>query len=167
TVMTTDLLCLRHTVTLEHALEALRENERDAAPVLDEMGRYVGMVGTAGLLSAAWGKLRPPSIGGLATPLGVYLTSGGARGGVGDLGLLSAGVFIGAVQFLASWFAYKLAPPVAAAAQPALGRIAAWFPALGLNPGGWDVHWPYSLLALLLFGLFFRFSWVTGLHAAE
>ena len=38
----------------------------DAAPVLDEMGRYVGMVGTASLLSAVCGKLRPSSIGGLA-----------------------------------------------------------------------------------------------------
>jgi CBS domain-containing protein len=167
TVISPELICLREGVTIDRALETFRDNDIDAAPVLDDLGRYVGMVGTSGLVSAACGTLRPVNIGGLATPLGVYLTNGSVRAGVGDIGLASAGVFIGLLQILASWCAFRLSPAVAGATQAVLGRLGSDGPQNGVAWSGGDPHWPYGLLSILLFGLLFRLTWVTGLHAAE
>src|SRR4051794_18283276 len=69
--------------TVDRALAHFRQEGLDSAPVLDAAGRYVGMVSTADLATALCGRLRPRSIGGMATPFGVYLTDGVIRGGVG------------------------------------------------------------------------------------
>jgi predicted transcriptional regulator len=166
TVMNGDLLCLRSNVSVEQALELFRDNEVDAAPVLDPVGRYVGMVGTGELLSAACHSLRPSMIGGLATPLGVYLTNGVVRAGVGDAALVSAGFFMGLLQFIAAWSADLLTRPLVRLAQD--GHAHAVFALLGsLLPASTAVFWLPPVLTLLFFCLLFRFSWVTGYHAAE
>jgi CBS domain-containing protein len=167
TVMSADLLCLREGVTVEHALETFREHDVDAAPVLDEMGRYVGIVATAVLLTASCGRLRPSNIGGLATPLGVYLTNGSVRAGVGDLGLASAGLYIGLLQLIASWCAFKLTPGMAHGLQGVVASLGRQFPGVGFSLLTQDPSWPYAVLLPVFFGVLFRFSWVTGLHAAE
>jgi hypothetical protein len=156
---------LRSEATLAEGLEQLRELDRSAAPVVDSCGRYLGVAGQGELLSAAMGGLRPPLIGGMATPFGVYLTDGTRRGGVGDLALVSTGVFLGLIQVLGSWFGYR----ASVAVLTALGPVA----------HGWGKSWLmetspslppvllYAALSLLAFGLLFRFSRVTGYHAAE
>jgi predicted transcriptional regulator len=165
-VMNGDLLCLRSSVSVEHALELFRDNEVDAAPVLDPVGRYVGMVGTGELLSAACHSLRPSMIGGLATPLGVYLTNGVVRAGVGDAALVSAGFFMGLLQFIAAWSADLLTRPLVRLAQD--GHAHQVFAALGsLLPASTAVFWLPPVLTIFFFCLLFRFSWVTGYHAAE
>src|SRR5262249_53597820 len=76
--------------TADRALAHFRHEQLESAPVLDAAGRYVGMVSSADLATALCGRLRPRSIGGMATPFGVYLTDGMIRGGVGDAALVSA-----------------------------------------------------------------------------
>lgn len=62
-------------------------------PVLDEDGRYSGeCVSREKLFVLLGGQARPPRIGGLATPLGVYMTSGRYASGAGLPGLLVTGV---------------------------------------------------------------------------
>src|SRR5580765_4482698 len=52
----------------DHALAHFRREGMEIAPVVDAMGRYVGMVSLADLATALCGRLRPKSIGGMATP---------------------------------------------------------------------------------------------------
>jgi hypothetical protein len=115
-------------------------------------------------LSAAMRALRPPLIGGMATPFGVYLTDGTRRAGVGDLALVSTGIFLGLIQVLGSWLGYRASVSVMAL----LGRLAPEWSSrfLGTLP---TMPHPvlYATLSLLLFALLFRLSWVTGYHAAE
>ena len=63
---------------------------------------YVGVVLRADLVSADLGNLAPTRVGGMATPLGVYLTDGIVHGGAGNLGLVLSGVSMTALFFLAS-----------------------------------------------------------------
>jgi len=149
----------------EEALKIFQENDLDAAAVVDCGGRYLGLVALSGLMSAACGALRPPLIGGLATPLGVYLTNGAVRAGVGDLALVSAGFFMGLLQFLAAWAAYALTPPLVRFWSE-LSREGSF--AASLLPSAAAAYfWLPPLLTIFLFCLLFRFSWVTGYHAAE
>jgi CBS domain-containing protein len=146
-------------------LEQLQQLGRTAAPVIDSCGRYLGVAGQGELLSAVMGGLRPPLIGGMATPFGVYLTDGTRRGGVGDLALVSTGVFLGLIQLLGSWFGYR----ASVTALTLLGRFdAEWGRRLMQDSGPSLPPFPlYALLSLLAFALLFRFSRVTGYHAAE
>ena len=66
---------------------------RDATPVLESRasGYYIGMVGRADLLRDLHRPFVPPQIGGMATPMGVYLTTGQVSGGVGTLALAATG----------------------------------------------------------------------------
>ncbi len=66
---------------------------RDAAPVLESRDQplYLGMVARADLLRDLHRPFVPPQIGGMATPLGVYLTTGNVSGGVGNLALATTG----------------------------------------------------------------------------
>jgi CBS domain-containing protein len=162
-----DLFCLPSALRVDEALSAFRDHDLDAAPVLDANGRYLGVVGTGALLSAACGGLRPTMIGGLATPLGVYLTNGVVRAGVGDLGLVSAGFFMGFLQLISAWAASVLTPPLVAAAQAwrAIPMVAAADGGL-LSPAD-ALIWLPPILTILLFCALFRLSWVTGYHAAE
>jgi CBS domain-containing protein len=142
----------------DHALAHFRREGLEVAPVVDAIGRYVGMVSLADLATALCGRLRPKSIGGMATPFGVYLTDGAVRGGVGDWALMSAGMYIGLLH---------------------LAAVAVTFTLIG--DGGWINHFPRALVWLhtlgpdhvrvamlfLLFALGFRLSPISGFHAAE
>lgn len=152
---------VRQDATLAEALEQLRAENSPAVPVVDPLGRYLGMVSRGELLSAALGALRPPLIGGMATPFGVYLTDGTRRGGVGDAALISAGVFLALIQVFGSWLGYRASVTVMALLQSVAPGLSHSFsgpmPPVAL----------YAALSLLLFAVLFRLSWVTGYHAAE
>lgn len=63
-----------------------------ALPVVSPFGLYLGILTRADALAARAGWFPPPRIGGMATPLGVYLTTGTVSGGAGTLGLLLTGI---------------------------------------------------------------------------
>jgi CBS domain-containing protein len=164
-VMRPAQLPLRGDASIPEALEWLRQEDLPAAPVIDGFGRYQGMVGRGELLAAAMGALRPPLIGGMATPFGVYLTDGTRRGGVGDMALVSTGIFLAVIQVLGSWLGYRASVAVMAL----LTRFAPEWSALWLGslPPILPPPLLYATLSLLVFGLLFRYSLVTGYHAAE
>jgi hypothetical protein len=103
---------------------------------------------------------RPPSVGGMATPMGVYLTTGGVSGGAGTLALILTGLVMFAVHILAqgagmtlqSWIARAFAGH--SALLPDAVRVAAG----DLTP---------LALQFALFLLLLRASPVAGYHAAE
>jgi CBS domain-containing protein len=139
----------------QEALHYLRENGLERAPVVDAANGLAGMVSTAELVSAVCGRVRPPLIGGMATPFGVYLTGGGARGGVGDWALVSTGAYLALMNLVAAGLAEWLVGKQGALA----GALAAVPFAANGEAAGW--------LTFLLFALMFRLSWITGYHAAE
>lgn len=156
---------VRQETSLVDALARLRAESLPALPVVDPFGRYLGMVSRGELLSAAMGALRPPLIGGMATPFGVYLTDGTRRGGVGDAALISAGVFLALIQILSSWLGYRGSVTLMALFQHVSQGISHSI-AIG-GPMSAPPVLLYVTLSLLLFAALFRLSWVTGFHAAE
>lgn len=86
--------------SLHNALLALERYDVAALPVMDESGAYRGMVSRADLVAAIGGQARPPVVGGMATPLGVWLTTGTVSGGAPPLGLFLSGALLGALMLV-------------------------------------------------------------------
>jgi CBS domain-containing protein len=70
-------------------------------PVVDQDGWLLGTVFANDLLLPETLPVNPGTVGGMATPFGVYLTNGVQRGGVGDLALVASGMVTG-VKFILS-----------------------------------------------------------------
>lgn len=136
----------------------------DVAPVVSASGELVGVVTRSDLLALASRTIRPRQCGGMATPLGVYLTTGTVRGGVGDLGLFLAGALMGlyallslALVFTAVWLIDE---------RWNLGLLSGFgvLPPTGLA----TFYAPAALIAwLVIYALLFRNSVLAGYHGAE
>lgn len=135
------------------------------APVVAGHGRLAGMVSRADLYALASGNLRPVRCGGMATPLGVYLTTGLVRAGAGDLGLFLAGSAMGALALLSLALVFVLVWLVDERWN--IGLMAAF----GIvAPGG--AHAPLlraavTLVWIAVYAVLFRSSPLAGYHAAE
>ncbi|MDB5101610.1 MAG: metal-dependent enzyme-like protein [Cyanobacteria bacterium RYN_339] len=86
--------------SISQVLPMFEQKRYKALPVLDTLDRYQGMLTRATVLAALTDNLRPASVGGMATPLGVYLTTGHVSAGVGFWGLFLSGVVLGMVNWL-------------------------------------------------------------------
>ncbi len=132
----------------------------EALPVIDEFGAYLGMVGPSDLVRDLVRPFRPPVVGGMATPLGVYLTTGAVSGGAGTLALL----LMGLVMFVVHLLCFGLGNAAQTGWTAAFGDPLAALPtSLSIAVG--DVL-PYILqIGLLL--ILLRLSPIAGYHAAE
>jgi CBS domain-containing protein len=81
-------------LSLPDAVSVFTESGASMLPVVSPDGIYQGCVTLADVSAALAGRLYPPRVGGMATPLGVYLTTGTVSGGVGDLGLVLSGMMM-------------------------------------------------------------------------
>jgi CBS domain-containing protein len=150
----------------DEARRALAESGESTLFLLDDSGRYVGAITVADLLVPIHTPPRPPSIGGMATPWGVYLTNGSIQAGVGNWALLGSGALLGVLMAL-SYVAIGLA---CWGAQRAFG-----VPAYNLwtaNPPAQisTANYGYFILqgiSLPLFLLMMRALPLAGYHAAE
>jgi len=70
--------------------------------VVDGAGYYRGLVCRQDVVAALCNVVSPGTVGGMATPLGVYLTNGVVRAGAGNLGLFLAGVFLAFLWMLST-----------------------------------------------------------------
>lgn len=86
----------------EEAAQALAFSEQPAVAV-DPWGRYVGVITLAGLAARPINLPQVGMVGGMATPLGVYLTNGVVSAGAGTLGLMLTGALLFALFLLANW----------------------------------------------------------------
>jgi CBS domain-containing protein len=141
---------------IEDAIERFGATNQSFIPIVDAQGRYTGECASRSqLFRLLNGLLRPPRAGGLATPLGVYMTSGYHMAGSGWKGLVATGVMFGAVISLLDrlWMVmYSV--------------MAAFYPAIsGLDSGNYMVLQTGCVL-ITLFALL-RLSPISGLHAAE
>lgn len=86
-------------------IQALRMFEAYTSPVLivvDAADTLCGIVTPAQLAYDGREPIRPPSVGGMATPFGVYLTTGAVSGGVSKWALMSTGSVMFVLLFLGS-----------------------------------------------------------------
>lgn len=144
------------TVAEARAFFAEAEHDQPIVPLVDEKGRYTGRCASRALLvRLLQGELRPERVGGLATPLGVYMTSGKYSAGAGARGLVALGlvfgVFVHVLDFLRMMFEaalFSLCPQVF----------------------GWGEGTLFAMqLGFLMFASLaaIRLTPLSGLHAAE
>lgn len=147
-------LCARYNVNL--------------VPVVDSENYALGMVLATDLLQPDLPPPCPGSIGGMATPFGVYLTNGSIQAGVGNVALAAAGVQIGmmlslsyAVVAASLWFVGQYAhiphyENLILDYAPSAGH-----PVMGL------VSIAMRLFFLGVFLMLMRLTRLAGYHAAE
>ncbi len=149
---------------LEEALWLLRRDDVEVLPVLGLDGRYRGLLAPHRVLQAVEDGLRPRVVGGMATPVGVHLTSVHHRGGVGDLPLVMTGFVMVAMMYAAR---FAVAAGMALASDDPVQIVLGQFGASsGLaSPGA--VPWLGEAMVLLLFLTFVRLSPLAGFHSGE
>lgn len=148
------------------ALELLRGAPGESMPVLHpETGQVMGVLSRGQPIAK---PVHPPRLGGMATPLGVYLTDGISSGGAGFWGLFLSGVTLGALGIVAQaiiqygWRLTAAHAPILATmlAVHSSGAFQAW---MGQMESG---VWPTLLIIGLLLALL-RCLPMAGTHAAE
>lgn len=148
------------------ALALLRQSPGGVVPVvMPDTGDVVG------LLSRPLGQTQEappvPRLGGMATPLGVYLTDGVSSGGAGFWGLFLSGLLLGTLGLCAQAVTLGLLHGLARDAGLAGAGVTALSPHWGAwltQLGGWLA--PGALSMLLIF-TFLRLTPLAGTHAAE
>lgn len=138
---------------LRDALETLHLSQSPRLPIVDpETGRVLAVLS----------RQEPPRLGGMATPLGVYLHDGVSSGGAGSWGLFLTGVTMSGLILLAQAGAHGLAREAAIH----LTALSLWEMRLPLGLQLWlsavSPWLPLPLVFLLL-----RLAPMSGTHAAE
>lgn len=150
------LLVLDAQTTVGEARALFEKTPVALLPLVEEAGRYTGFCASRrALLKLLHGRMAPPRIGGLATPLGVYMTSGVYSSGAGWKGLVATGAL-----FALLVFGLERGVGVLFQVLETVGLPISQWPAMG-------VSLVESILTLLLFLLVIRWSPLSGLHAAE
>jgi CBS domain-containing protein len=130
---------------LEAVLPLFEADGFKALPVVEPSGQYRGMLLRHTVLEALSHNMRPAKIGGMATPLGVYLTTGHLTAGAGFWGLFLNGFGLTVMNFGILLAFQRLEQAM-----------------------GWRVPEPLeAAAALTLFLVALRLSPLAGFHAAE
>ena len=151
-----NLMSLRKGATIKNAFDKFSRTEQSLIPIVDEHGRYTGQCASKTLLlRLIHGLLRPQRVGGLATPLGVYMTSGQYISGAGIKGLVVTGLMFGLMTHILSW--------VTLAASSML--IAVFPNIVNMHFVEWEII--QQGLMLVSFLSLVRLTPISALHAAE
>ncbi len=132
------------------ALRRLSELSLATLVVIDDNQRVLGILSASDLVPRTRPPIRPVTIGGMASPFGVYLTTGTASGGVSKWALMGTG----AVMCL----------------QLQSGAIATVFFMNAISPHvpAWlTSDYVQTFMTVGLFGLWMRVIPMSGIHAAE
>ena len=162
-VMRSDFGIVPALFSLQNALITLDRYDCAALPVIEPDGGFRGMISRADAISALGRNVRPPVVGGMATPLGVWLTTGVLSAGAPPLGLFLSGATLGFCMIFA-YFAMLI--PLALintewAALFSSGRLGA------MSNEGSALNLVITLAHALLFVLAMRLLPLSGVHAAE
>lgn len=134
--------------------EALVAEGVDALPLTEGNGLYLGMIGHSDLVRELLRPLALPQLGGMATPVGVYLTTGAAHAGASPWALVLTGFCFFVGQFLLLGVLSVLTPSL-----PHLPLPMAWRETIELTVT--------ALVVLAGFLGLIRLSPIAGYHAAE
>ncbi len=166
TILNEASVCANPFMSVDQVAEMMKDHDIQVAPVVDTYGNYLGIITRRDVLSVLMQTLRPPVIGGMATPLGVYLTSGSYRAGAGDLGLFLSGAMLVLMNFASVWIVtggvwlidhFTRLPMMAILNSPPTNTFH-WMDILG---------YVLRALPILIFFFLFRILPLSGYHAAE
>ena len=147
-------------ISIQDALNALQASGQTSLPLRNAEGRIVAVLSQP--LSAPPALAAPPRLGGMATPLGVYLHDGVSSGGAGFWGLVLTGMTMSCLALTAQVLAHVSSH-----------FASAHFPALEI----WESRLPFGLplwlsaispwLPMPFVFLLLRLVPLSGIHAAE
>jgi len=166
-IMRRDVSPVPDSLSLSTLSAYLEQQPLDVLPVVDALGQYRGMISRADVIAAQCEAIRPPLIGGMATPLGVYLTTGALRAGAGHLGLLLTGVFMGTRIILTQIIITVVCLLIDRwrNAPHEISYVELYQRAEALPP--LSIGLVFTLCSIFLFMLLIRLSGLAGYHAAE
>ena len=168
-IMSKEVVSLNRFMSIGHAAEIMSDRNLPVMAVLDEYGHYLGIVTRSDVTSALCYTIRPPVVAGMATPLGVYLTTGHLRAGAGDLGLFLAGVALMLMNYAAMTSVYGAAWLVDKTSLLAPWSLIAILrsPPIGISNWMDTVRMIMAGASLPIFLLLMRILPLSGYHAAE
>ncbi|HEX5323456.1 MAG TPA: DUF1385 domain-containing protein [Capsulimonadaceae bacterium] len=136
--------------------------------LLDDRGLYAGLVSRVDLMASLCKTLAPARVGGMATPLGVYLTDGVESGGAGNAGLFLTGMSLSVLYFAALILAGLALVETQRIFHVDLSLLfATWVVRQGPGIAPWvlvDLRWCISFPLMLVL---LRIVPISGYHAAE
>lgn len=108
-ILSQDYCALPNPFSIEEALDSAAAAPDGVLIAVDSVGGYHGVATHTDLLSLWTHAVRPSRIAGMATPIGVYLTTGTLRAGVGNLGLALTGVLLAVFYLVSDYAAARIA----------------------------------------------------------
>ncbi|MFY9233899.1 MAG: DUF1385 domain-containing protein [Fimbriimonadaceae bacterium] len=129
------------------ALRRFSQTGGEPLIVVDGSGHVLGALAPSDLFPKKQRRERPHMIGGMATPFGVYLTTGTVRSGPGDLALILTGALL-----------FSMAAVAAIIAELAIGSMHLR-PSMAANAR--------DAISIAMFLVFMRLAPISGIHAAE
>lgn len=165
TVVDEDAVCANPYMTIPQAAEVMAGADAQVMPVVDQNGAYLGILLRSDVIELMRGCIRPPAIAGMATPLGVHLTTGNIKAGAGNLALVLAGVQLMLMNFAALYLVTWLAKFIqTATGVPALASLSS-APA-GISHAS-VLGFLLRVLIIVIFLGLFRLLPLSGYHGAE
>lgn len=95
-LMTRDVWTETTDTNISKLLSKVKEMHTRVVPITEEDGTYTGsVILRSAIINYLTRLVKPRSLGGLATPLGVYITDGKHQAGTGNFGLFLTGAVLG------------------------------------------------------------------------
>lgn len=168
-VMNREPVCGNIYMSVRQVADMMASARLEVLPVVDEFGGFRGVVTRDDVLTNMLDIVRMPPVAGLATPIGVRLTTGGVTAGAGSLGLFLSGV----AMILIGVIAVLVVQGIALGADRLLGTtltLSLRSPSTGTRNGMFGIDLVNTLVAplqYLLFLFLLRMSPIASFHAAE
>jgi len=97
-IMTKNVWTEMENTNVKEILSSIHQLHTRVIPIVDEYRRYTGKsITRQALIGFLTRMVKPRSIGGLATPIGIYMTDGKHQAGPGNIGLVLTGFTLGGI----------------------------------------------------------------------
>ena len=149
-IMTKDVWTEQKNTNVRELFNKLNSMHTRVIPIVDKDNYYTGnSITRTSIITYITKLIKPNSLGGLATPLGVYITDGKHQAGAGHLGLFLTGISLGVMLIVIEQvfgFAFKY---------------------FDINTTNAAIFPVIFLLQISVFILFLRLTPLAKIHAAE
>lgn len=163
----TNVTLISPDTTLKQAAGVFAATGDDVLPVIGQGGSFSGVLYRRDVISLLAGNLRPPVVAGMATPLGVHLTTGSVNGGAGSPGLFLTGVSMAVMLVVSSLAVKGLQKLLTLATGITINQLIAYKPVPFVSNPYELTLYVSMLLSVLVFFALMRLSPLSGYHAAE
>lgn len=158
---------LNASATLREAAQVFSSSGVDLLPVIDSYGNFSGVLYRRDVIGLLTRNLRPPTVAGMATPLGVHLTTTSLSGGSGSLGLYLTGAALAIMLMLSKLAGDGVMSFIGMGLRLKMSALLASTPlTAAFSP--YDIPAILStVLGIVFFAVLMRLSPLAGYHGAE